>query len=145
MNTLSFRHSRSIDEFKERARCVLDTELPVDGIVYAIGNIQQRIIKIGYSNNKYDRRNSIQTACPFDIEKFAEIPGSFALESRLHQLLADFHWRGEWFFLSDKALELVSMMQAIDEDKAKEDSASAAMRWDAGLALARALRLPTTA
>jgi hypothetical protein len=131
MESLNLHDPFELKAFRQRSLEALSRVASHDdGVVYAVGNRHQRILKIGYSSNRYDRRNSIQTGSPFEIETFAAVQGDLELEGRLHCLLADFHWRGEWFFLSRKAEVLIELMRAKQDSEAQNAQLLAAQAWD---------------
>ena len=83
--------------------------------VYAIGDAEQRLVKIGYSKNPLGRLASIQTACPFAVSIHWQTEGGALLEDALHRHFADYHSHGEWFNFpaGQNAAELIS--RAVEE------------------------------
>lgn len=64
-------------------------------------------IKIGVSGNPWSRVAEMQTACPWELRLLAWRPGEAPDERALHQKLAQFRMRGEWFEPSTEVLEEV--------------------------------------
>ena len=66
-----------------------------------MGNIYfircQKYVKIGYAKDVSKRLSELQVGCPFELQIMSVIPGTPALERRFHEVLRDFHIRGEWF------------------------------------------------
>lgn len=54
-------------------------------------------IKIGWSKQVSARLASLQTGCPSPIRLLGTIPGSRAVERRLHEQFASLRLSGEWF------------------------------------------------
>lgn len=75
--------------------------------VYAIN--AGEFTKVGMTGDFLSRMKQLQPNNPYEVEIFeVETVGSFAdaesLESRLHDLLSDFHYRGEWFIIPPKVI-----------------------------------------
>lgn len=60
-------------------------------------------VKIGRSKRPSQRRKSIQTGCPYPIEKFLVMPceDSRLFESSLHERYSQYRASGEWFALPE--------------------------------------------
>ena len=117
---LSITHSPFIDEFVEQilSGCDSDrnlaprislgrqlglTDLEIDqdsgcGFVYFIEAMANRHIKIGWANDPNRRLREFQTGSPTKYALLGTIPGSRALERKLHRDFHEFHAQGEWFF-----------------------------------------------
>jgi hypothetical protein len=54
-------------------------------------------VKIGWSSDPRRRHGGMASSVPFNLELVALIPGTKALEKRLHQRFDHFRIRGEWF------------------------------------------------
>ncbi len=80
---------------------------PKEGWVYAVGNTERELFKIG-ATKKFpeDRAREIQTACPFPINVYWMLYSShrFNLEKSLHSFLARYREHGEWFKISEERL-----------------------------------------
>jgi len=83
--------------------------------VYAIGDADQRFVKIGYSANMDSRFRSIQASCPLELRILQTWPGGAELEDELHKHFADYRRRGEWFEFPDglDSVESISMAVAL--------------------------------
>jgi len=73
-----------------------------NGYVYIFGNLEYKIIKIGYAKDPYKRISAVQTGCPFDLEILKVFEGNLTLEKQLHDKYKKYHLRGEWFKLEGK-------------------------------------------
>lgn len=67
------------------------------GKVYFIGNLDYKLVKIGFSKDPIERVKSLQTGCPFPIELFHQSRGTREDETKLHKLYTDLRVNGEWF------------------------------------------------
>lgn len=76
------------------------------GTIYVIGNLKQKVCKIGFSTQPKKRLSQIQTGCPFPVEILAMFKGTMKAEKMLHRKYQAYKFRnnGEWFHL-DEALE----------------------------------------
>jgi hypothetical protein len=78
------------------------------GYVYFITSEPDQYVKIGWSlKNPVGRMRELQTGCPEVLRLMAYFPGSLEEERRLHRTFAELHYRGEWFSLQYKLLDLV--------------------------------------
>lgn len=80
------------------------------GYVYFVRDVAFGKIKIGYAKSDLDRRlNTLQAGCPQEIQLVAFIRTKNAnkLEKELHRKYASKHYRGEWFDITDKDIDLV--------------------------------------
>lgn len=68
--------------------------------VYAIGNLEQGVFKIGISLSPQERLKSIQTGYPYPLTILAAtnpIKNSHVVERQLHTQLSKYRLSGEWF------------------------------------------------
>lgn len=65
-------------------------------------------IKIGHSLNPVERLKTISTSSPNECELLFCLPGSTALERRLHASFAPCHYQREWFFLCGRLKHFVT-------------------------------------
>lgn len=77
--------------------------------VYFIGNVVERKLKIGFSDDPFGRRDQLQTGCPFKLSVYGTIPGDKSTESKLHERFKYLRQSGEWFYLSDELWEFVML------------------------------------
>ena len=70
---------------------------PRQSYVYAIGDTDHRLVKIGYSNDPQRRLTNIQITCPFAVSILWQTEGGATLEDALHGHFKSYHVRGEWF------------------------------------------------
>jgi hypothetical protein len=103
-----------------------------DGTIYVIGNRHARQVKIGYTSDAsaYTREKHCQTHSVHEIETLAKCAGSVDLEKRLQAILGDFHWRGEWFFLSLPVDVLIEEMNRLDRERSFRAQRKAADAWE---------------
>lgn len=73
-------------------------------MIYLIGNIEQKICKIGFSEKPEKRLRGIQTGCPYRIKLINKIIGLPADEKYLHRKFVSNKLHGEWFDLTDEIL-----------------------------------------
>jgi hypothetical protein len=64
-------------------------------------------IKIGYSKNPEDRRDSLQTGNHLDLKLIGVIPGKTTLEEKLHNRFDKYRIKGEWFECSSDIIEFI--------------------------------------
>lgn len=71
-------------------------------MIYFIGNKEQKVVKIGYTLDRYIRGRflTVQTNCPFDVEVFLTVNGMKNTEKHFHNLFKNDHIKGEWYKLS---------------------------------------------
>jgi hypothetical protein len=88
------------------------------GVVYFIFDAERRFLKIGYTTNLRDRManirwSSCRSAAQFttSISLWFTIPGTKALEKRLHQRFAASRVFGEWFDATPWLVEQISALQ----------------------------------
>ena len=83
-----------------------------EGYVYFVRIRDTLNVKIGYSKDPYTRMQTLQTACPFDIdlEQAFFSTEAFQMEQRLHLEMEIYHVRGEWFELTKEQVIEASMI-----------------------------------
>jgi hypothetical protein len=84
-------------------------------IVYFVQDIETGLIKIGYSGNFEARLPALRILATGPIEIVFTCPGSFSLESRIHQFLRDHRRDGEWFEPHPDFFSLVDRLKAGEE------------------------------
>lgn len=68
------------------------------GGVYVIGCDEFRPVKIGFTRYSVtERMMRLQTGCPYEFKLLAFFPCGREIEKLLHEVLEDYHVRGEWF------------------------------------------------
>lgn len=75
-------------------------------MIYCIGNIDQKVCKIGFTNTLTTRLPALQTGCPFELSLIGVINGTMSEEKKLHNKFREFHLRDEWFTLSGPIINL---------------------------------------
>jgi hypothetical protein len=80
-------------------------------MIYVIRTIgKPAYIKVGYSKKYvHERINDIKTSCPFRLEILSIKEGTAKEEKELHEKLADFWIRGEWFRSCDESLGILGI------------------------------------
>lgn len=75
------------------------------------------LIKIGYTTNiPEERLRTLQTGCPDELELIGVIRGGRSTEAMIHTELAEFHYRGEWFAITEQAIRSrIPAYQSLDE------------------------------
>lgn len=71
-------------------------DFPDYSVVYFIQNLENRLIKIGYSRNLKSRLKSLGSECG-RIQLLGYIKGGSVEESRMHDRFWTLHYKGEWF------------------------------------------------
>ena len=67
------------------------------GYVYFISEPNLERIKIGFSADPKSRLQQLQTGTPYELTLMGVVDGSLSLERHLHDTLADYRVKGEWF------------------------------------------------
>lgn len=69
-----------------------------ESCVYAIGNMDEGYVKIGFSTDPENRIKQIQTGCPFEVEVIKMWNGLGRKdEKKLHKAYSKYQAHGEWF------------------------------------------------
>lgn len=77
-------------------------------MIYFIGNKQENIVKIGYTQNSIQQRfNTIQANSPYKMEVFGIVEGMKNIEKYIHNKFNFLHIRGEWFRISQELLQWI--------------------------------------
>lgn len=92
--------------------------------IYVIKSKERDEFKVGISAEPVKRLASLQTARADELELLYTFPGTMETESVLHDLLAEFRIRGEWFTNYEKAKEIIFMyrpqLKASNNDAASQ-------------------------
>lgn len=72
--------------------------------VYVIHAVGTDYFKIGLSKTPVKRLVTLQPLLPFELNIVHECQGSFAMESKIHDIFSKKRIRGEWFKLNDQDL-----------------------------------------
>lgn len=75
-------------------------------MIYLIADEALTVCKIGTSVNAKRRIGMIQTSCPFKINLICERDGDFSTERAMHNALAQWRIRGEWFHYNQEVLDI---------------------------------------
>jgi hypothetical protein len=76
--------------------------------VYFIEATNTNLVKIGRGCGS-ERLKSLQTGCPYELKLLCEIKtlDDIKLEKELHRKFNKYHYRGEWFCMSDKIQDYI--------------------------------------
>lgn len=80
--------------FKERLKTKVSDK---KGYVYVIGNLEEKICKIGFSEKPKERLKGIQTGCPYLLKIILLFEADKYTETRLHHKYSRYKINGEWF------------------------------------------------
>lgn len=75
-------------------------------MIYLVAARAEGLCKIGYAVDPARRLALLQTATPFDLELVATRPGDHGLERGVHQAVAAYHVKREWFRFAPEVLRL---------------------------------------
>lgn len=62
-------------------------------------------VKIGYAEDVFRRMSGMQTDCPHKIRLIRTVEGDYEQEKSFHHLFAAYHFRGEWFEITEDMIE----------------------------------------
>lgn len=88
-----FRYNKS----KKGYKSFYTTLSKADDSVYLIGNLEEKVVKIGKSDCIRLRLNQIQTYCHFELSILKTTTGLLEKEAELHERFRKYNIRGEWF------------------------------------------------
>lgn len=88
-----FRYNKSKKKYKSFYTALYRT----DDNVYLIGNLEEKVVKIGKSDCIRLRLNQIQTYCHFELSVLKTTTGLLEKEEDLHKRFKKYNIRGEWF------------------------------------------------
>lgn len=81
-------------------------------MVYFIGNLDARLVKIGHTDRDVEERlKELQTGCPYPLAVFLELPGGAREERDFHQAWPHLRAHGEWFKLEGELRTFLAFMQ----------------------------------
>lgn len=83
-------------------------ELPsrfIRPVVYFIEAVGLDLVKIGYSEELIRRFKEIRTSCPVPVRLIGFLDGNRAAEAALHHQYAKYRAEGEWFRISQAAMD----------------------------------------
>lgn len=69
-------------------------------MIYLIGNRENDICKIGFSNNPLERIKAIESQVPFNLEILSITEGNIRQERLFHSFNDEARIKGEWYILS---------------------------------------------
>ncbi len=84
-------------------------------MIYFIKAEETPYIKIGYTQDIYRRMIKMQADCPVKLTVLKTVEGDKAYEKKLHRKFAAFHYRGEWFKMSEDQIENLSVAKDNEE------------------------------
>lgn len=68
-----------------------------NGYIYFIGNVEQKLVKIGFSVKPNSRLKSLQTSFPYKLSVLYKTKGSTQKEKLAHEKFKNHRLKGEWF------------------------------------------------
>ena len=83
-------------------------------MVYVLATSDLSLIKIGLTTSAKQRFINIQSACPFHVSLWTAIrtPIPAMVEKWLHGEFSEYRTRGEWFAMTDCALDRLAELVA---------------------------------
>ena len=88
--------------------------------VYFIQGRRTKLVKIGFSNNVFQRMEGLQTFSPDILEFRCILSGGKDLEGYLHEHFAAYRQHGEWFKCSAEVRRFTGSVQSLGETEALE-------------------------
>ena len=82
--------------FRERLKTKVSNK---KGYVYVIGNLNEKICKIGFSQKPKERLKGIQTGCPHILKIILLFEAEKYTETKLHHKYSKYKLSGEWFLI----------------------------------------------
>lgn len=76
-----------------------------NGYVYFIGNLQNKVVKIGFSKKPNKRLKQLQTGSPLKLKVIYKTKGSKLKEADLQKKFSKQRTQGEWFSISGELKE----------------------------------------
>lgn len=87
------------------------------GIVYALADLDRGLVKIGYTGGSLEvRRRAIEKASGASLQVLGCVRGSRDDESAMHDLLAEYRVRGEWFVADEAVIAWASELETFDAE-----------------------------
>lgn len=86
------------------------------GVVYFIQKGRRQVIKIGYSGDHEERRQSLQGATSDRLRLIATIPGNRSVEAALHKRFREYKVTGEWYRLEGELAAYVAGLKDNDQN-----------------------------
>ncbi|MFX4086919.1 GIY-YIG nuclease family protein [Sphingobium yanoikuyae] len=107
------RQARERAEARERQSIAEMDAMPARfGLCYFIGNLEQGLVKIGYSKNVPGRRNRLSGSIPFPIRVLATATGGMDREAHYHHKFKGADIGGEWFTITPAILAEIARLNA---------------------------------
>lgn len=86
---------------KELKRKSREERMSEKTFIYIIGNLEQKLFKIGNSKTVYKRLEALQTGCPFNLIIIGSVLSEKRFEKELHIKYKEYRVKGEWFKFED--------------------------------------------
>jgi hypothetical protein len=83
-------------------------------MIYFIKQIDDNIVKIGYTDNIVHRLMTLQTANGHPLEIILLIEGDYIKESEIHVLFSAYRSKNEWYFLNDEIKSFIDSQKNND-------------------------------
>lgn len=84
-------------------------------MIYFIKAEETPYIKIGYTQDVHKRIVKMQADCPVKLTVIKTVEGDKDYEDELHRKFAAFHYRGEWFKMSESLIEDLTVVKENEE------------------------------
>lgn len=84
-------------------------------MIYFIKAEETPYIKIGYTEDVYRRMVKMQADCPLKLIVLKTVEGDRKYEKLLHKKFAAFHYRGEWFKMTEDQIEDLTVLKDNEE------------------------------
>lgn len=95
-----------VDDYVKDKELVKEELKTKQGKIYLIGNVQNKVVKIGYSKTPRQRLKKLQTGSPYSLTIFKTFNGTLDIENKLHKKYKNQKLNGEWFKMEGRLLEL---------------------------------------
>ncbi len=79
--------------------------------IYFIQEENNGLVKIGYSKNPKNRKNSLQIDCSRKLEIIKIIEGDYKRENYIHHICSRFNVRGEWYRPHPELLDYIDKLE----------------------------------
>ena len=78
------------------------SDLPNTGFVYFIGNLDNEMVKIGYSVKVNRRLKELQSSSPIKLKVIHKMSANKQFERELHSKFDEYRSHGEWFSMKGR-------------------------------------------
>jgi len=91
---------------------LLSNLIPERNYIYFLEDIENKIVKIGFSKDPETRLKTLQGSYPFPTRVLGLTYGNITRENEIHKYFETFRVRSrsEWFYLTDEVREMISVI-----------------------------------